>query len=148
VMIHTKTKYRKLLGDFPLYYFCMKASLCDDFDKRFQPFMSEVLKGDSTIDFEGMSVITHQTRSQKVDDSHDDLLESIKDIKDSQATLSTQQTRNAELDEIEKLQAMLRSRQSPISAAMKTRVEKRIHALMEKLFPGDKQNDDDGEYII
>ena len=50
-----------------------------------------------------------------------------------------------EMDEIEKLQAMLRSRQSPTWAAMEKRVEKRIQALMEKLFPGDKENDDDSE---
>ena len=137
-----KTKYRKLLGDFPLYYFCMKASLCDDFDKRFQPFMSEVLKGDSTTEFETMSVMTNETRRPKVDDFNEDFLATMKDIRASQAsmsqtqsTLSTQQTRNAELEEIEKLQSMLRSRQSPISSALKSRVEQRMNTLIGKLFP-------------
>ena len=127
----------------------MKASLCDDFDKRFQPFMSEVLKGDSTTEFETMSVMTNETRRPKVDDFNEDFLATMKDIRASQAsmsqsqsTLSTQQTRNAELEEIEKLQSMLRSRQSPILAALKSRVEQRINTLIGKLFPLEENEND------
>jgi hypothetical protein len=67
-----KTKFRKLLGEFPLYYFCLKANLCDDFDKRFQPFMSGFLKGDSATELESMIILTNDSRRMKVDVLNDD----------------------------------------------------------------------------
>jgi hypothetical protein len=143
----TKTKCKKLLGELPLYYFCLKASFCDDFDKRFQPFMSEVFKGDSATEFESMSFLTNDSRRMKVDDfNNDNFMVTMKKIEvsqhsmsQSQSMLATQQKRNAELEELETLQSMHRSRQSPISAVMKNRIEQRMNTLMGKLFPGEEE---------
>ena len=41
-------KKTKLLGVFPTYYFCLKAGSCTEFDSKFQPFMADELKGEST----------------------------------------------------------------------------------------------------
>ena len=60
-------------------------------------------------------------------------------------TLSTQKTRNAELVEIKMLQDMLRNRQSPIPEQTKLKVEKRIKALYDKLFPDTNEEKDANE---
>ncbi len=38
------------IGIFPLYYFCLKAQKCHDFDCKFSPFLNSQLKGDSTTE--------------------------------------------------------------------------------------------------
>ncbi|KAG7340681.1 hypothetical protein IV203_024224 [Nitzschia inconspicua] len=43
-----KTNLRKTIGEFTLYYICLKAQSVQDFDKSFSPFMDARLKGDST----------------------------------------------------------------------------------------------------
>ena len=43
-----KLKVFKLLGTFPVYYFCLKAAKSPNIDTKFQPFLNEDLKGDST----------------------------------------------------------------------------------------------------
>jgi hypothetical protein len=105
-------------------------------------FMSEVFKGDSATEFETMSILTNDSRRLKVDDFNDDFLVTMKKIEalqhsmsQSQSMLATQQTRNAELEELEILQPTIRSRQSPISAALKSGVEQSMNTLIANLFP-------------
>jgi hypothetical protein len=43
---------KSAIGIFPAYYFCLKADMVPEFDAKFQPFMNENLKGDSTDKFE------------------------------------------------------------------------------------------------
>jgi hypothetical protein len=133
-----KATYKKLLGVFPLYYFSMKAKICEDFDKRFQPFMSEILKGDCTTEFESMSIMTSEAQRGKVHDYNEEFLSSVKNIEESQQIMANDISRNANLDELEKLEKMLKKRQSPIADSMKCKIEKRIDTLMKKLFPDEE----------
>jgi hypothetical protein len=50
-----QSKMTKKLGEFVLFYFCMKAHLTPDFDNRFSPFLNDNLKGDSTDDLSELS---------------------------------------------------------------------------------------------
>jgi hypothetical protein len=88
-----KTKFMKLLDVFSVYYFCLKANLCDDFDKRFQPFMSGSLKDDSATELESMSILTTDSRRTKVDVLNDDeFMVTMKKIVVSQHTMSQSQS--------------------------------------------------------
>lgn len=40
-------KLLKLIGEFPLYYFCVKAAKVPNMDGKFRPFLNDNLKGDS-----------------------------------------------------------------------------------------------------
>jgi hypothetical protein len=118
----------------------MKARLCTDFDKRFHPFMAEKLKGDSATELETLSLMTSETRRARVDDYNDAFLASVKNIETAQQTMANDILRNANLDELEKLDKMLKKRQSPIPDLMKLKVEKRINTLMTKLFPDEEED--------
>lgn len=150
-----QTKTTKTIGSFALYYFCMRADCCTDFDKRFLPFMSAELKGDSTMTFDSMSAITNATtpRGKKskggADESLDDLAKSMITMEEAQTKLARKQARlakvdrhlshqhkrNAKLQEIKELQSMLKIRSSPILAIVRSKMEERVNLLYEQLFP-------------
>lgn len=137
-----KTQNLKLLGTFPLYYFCLKASLCPDFDKHFQPFMSDDLKGDSTGILEDMSVITENSRKKKRAVEVDGITASMQAIEQSQTLLARQHQINAKLVEYNYLQGIIKNRNSPLNPRMKARLERKMEAIMESLYP---EEDDDLE---
>jgi hypothetical protein len=136
-----KTHNLKLLGTFPLYYFCLKASLCPDFDKHFQPLMSDDLKGDSTSILDDMSVLTQNSRKKRAVEV-DGITASMQAIEQSQTSLARQNQINARLVEYNHLQSIIKNRNSPLNPRMKARLERKMEAIMESLYP---EEDDDLE---
>jgi hypothetical protein len=135
-----KTKLTKKLGRFPLYYFCMKSKGAPDFDAKFQSSMNEALKGDSTTDIDGISMITAGTeKASKTTINQDQSMERIADsfekIQQASERSAVASERNAKWDELDKLEKKLRDVGSPLPERLRTRIEKRIENLYEELCP-------------
>jgi hypothetical protein len=79
----------KLLGIFPAYYFCLKAGSCTEFDSKFQPFMNDELKGEST----------KKMKYTKRKASSTDSLLDLKDFKASMDKVVNYQEKSLEINE-------------------------------------------------
>ena len=148
-----RCKLSSLLGVFPLYYFCLKASKVSDFDKEFQPFMDETLKGDSATNSVASSlrasIGSSSEKKIRAEAKIDELVSVVRQIVDNDGSSSAKQQADAELvkqkmriekmRELNMLQSQIREMESITSDADSIdpfieKVKKRKNDLLQDLF--------------
>ncbi|KAG7346442.1 hypothetical protein IV203_005510 [Nitzschia inconspicua] len=137
----------KNLGEFPLYYFCMKAESVPDFDKKCLPAMDANLKGDTTLVFgkdDEVSVITggHDTSLSKQEDSMQKMASSLELIQQSvsissvaAAAASQQELRVSRMKEAEMLERRLgQSEGFPLRPNVRARMQAYLNKIYDELY--------------
>ncbi|KAG7371559.1 hypothetical protein IV203_020129 [Nitzschia inconspicua] len=135
------TNLVKTIGEFTLYYFCLKASSVPDFDKTFSPFMDGRLKGDSTSTFgrdDEVSAMTggRDTVLTSQEQSMERMAISFELIQQCTCSANERQMRLAALQEAGILEKRLQRADdgSPLRPDIRARMQAKLEKLYEDLY--------------
>ena len=146
-----RTKLTNLLGVFPVYYFCLKASKVTDFDKKFQPFMDETLKGDSTntpTSISSSSTDRNNRGRPKDDDKLVELISVVKQLAENdKVATSVKEAETALSASAKQAQAEARQAQAALSKQqMRNEQIKELQIIRSELNAMEQDDSDDSLY--